>query len=234
LHLFDEAQEATILGEASTNYTKFPLVTDVPERIRSFNHDARFIYILRDPVERTISHYWHRVRYHAEQRSPLDAIKADTRFISVSHYAKQLEIFYACFGRDRFKVLTYEQLTRAPDETMHSLYEWLGVNPLAADKTKFTVPENVTPKVVKMAAGAGVLRRMRQLWPMRALVPHIPAPLRKAVVQIADTNVDRMSVDMSEVIAYLRPIQRRQTDELTRQLGCEFPEWTTLYSDSLK
>ena len=234
LRLFGEAQDATILGEASTNYAKFPLVTGIPERIHSFNPDARFIYILRDPVERTISHFWHRVRYHAELRSPIHAVKADPRFLDVSHYSKQLEVYLAFFGMDRFKVLTFEQLLRSPRETMHSLYEWLEVNPLVADENRFASPENVTPPVVKMAAGFGMLRRLRQSLPVvRAVLPHIPSKMRNAVRQISEIDVTRSAVDMSKLIAYLRPIQRRQTEDLSRLLGREFPEWTTLNSDSL-
>jgi hypothetical protein len=40
--------------------------------------------------------------------------------------------------------------------------------------------------------------------------------------------VSRKTVDTSDAIAFLRPIQCRQTEELAQLLGREFPEWTTL------
>ena len=55
LRLFENAQGATIIGESSTNYTKLNSFTQVPQRIAAFQPDARFIYIMRDPLERTIS-----------------------------------------------------------------------------------------------------------------------------------------------------------------------------------
>src|SRR5271170_4673027 len=83
LELFKSAGDATILGEASTNYTKRPLVTGIAEKIEAFNPRARFIYILRDPVARSLSHYWHMVRYHAEQRPIVEAIRRDSQFLAV-------------------------------------------------------------------------------------------------------------------------------------------------------
>ena len=75
LRLFHSCGDAVWLGEASTNYTKRPMVDGVPERLHRFNPEARFIYVMRDPIERTISHYWHMVSYHAERRPILKAIK---------------------------------------------------------------------------------------------------------------------------------------------------------------
>src|SRR5271168_2107075 len=66
LALFARAGSAAVIGEASVFYSQEPLFAGVPERIVAFNQDARFIYIMRDPVERTISHYWHRVRWWGE------------------------------------------------------------------------------------------------------------------------------------------------------------------------
>ena len=42
-------------------------------------------------------------------------------------------------------------------------------------------------------------------------------------------EVRRRAVDVAEAVAFLRPEQQRQTDELARLLGCSFPEWPTLY-----
>src|ERR1700730_14880709 len=89
LRLFQTAENATILGESSTNYTKRPLVMGVPEKIQQFNPDARFIYIMRDPVERAMSHYWHMVNWEGEWRSILDAIKEEPQYRDVSYYAMQ-------------------------------------------------------------------------------------------------------------------------------------------------
>src|SRR5579863_331121 len=98
LSLFRTAGAAAVIGEASVYYTHLPLASGVPERIHQFCPYARFIYIMRDPVERTISHYWHRVRWHEEGRSSIEAVKNDPQYRDVSYYAMQLKPYLDLFG----------------------------------------------------------------------------------------------------------------------------------------
>jgi hypothetical protein len=228
LRLFLSAGDATILGEASTNYTKLPLVSGVPEKIQAFNPDARFIYLLRDPIQRTISHYWHMVRHHVEHRSIFRAIREDNQYLTVSHYAMQIKPYLERFGNDRVAIVTLESLARQPIEVMRELYEWLGVDMGYADVTGFAQPENVTPEVIRMPLWGGLPRRLRQSPPFRNIFAAIPQPIQTVLRHFASRDVRRYSVDLADTVAYLRPIQRRQTEELAGMIGREFPEWTTL------
>lgn len=228
LGLFGSSKSATIIGEASTNYTKLPLVSGVAERILHFNDRARFIYILRDPIERTLSHYWHMVRYHAENRPLMTAIKGDPQFMDVSYYAMQLKSYFRYFPQDHVKVLMHEQLISAPLETMHALYVWLGVDPADVDASILEQPENVTPETIRMATGLKLMHVLKNTRPVRAVMPQLPLPIRKAGLRLATSAVNRRLVDTSDVIQYLQPTQRKQTEELTQLLGRNFPEWRTL------
>jgi len=232
LRLFEPAGAAAVLGEASTNYAKRPLVAGVPERIHAFNPQARFIYLLRDPVQRTISHYWHMVRHHAEYRPMLEAVRRDLQFVAVSHYAMQLTPFLERFGRDRVAVLTYETLVADPVAAMRGLYQWLEVDPAVADPSGFAEPENVAPQIVSMPLWGGFPRRLRQSLANGVILRYVPAMVHTTLHRITTRDVDRHSVDVTATVDYLRPVQRRQTDELVRLLGRGFPEWTTLYGES--
>src|SRR6056297_2788047 len=53
------ANDKKIVGEASPDYTKRHLYPGVAERINSLLPNVKLIYILRDPLERIISHYVH-------------------------------------------------------------------------------------------------------------------------------------------------------------------------------
>ncbi len=229
LRLFQSTGDAVILGEASTNYTKLPLVPGVAKKIHLFNPEARFIYIMRDPVERTISHYWHMVRYHAERRPMLDAIRAEAQYLDVSHYAMQLLAYYDLFNSDCIAVLTFEQLVGAPKATMRNLYRWLGLSDADVDVSGFDQPENVTPPVLRAATRSAALVRLRQSRAGRLLTPYLPPAIRAMGLRMATDLVDRRSIDTSEVTGYLRSIQGPQTDALVRLVGRDFPEWTTLH-----
>jgi hypothetical protein len=230
LQLFRSAGDAMIVGEASTNYTKLPLMAGVPEKIQAFNPDARFIYLLRDPIERTISHYWHMVRHHAEYRSLARAIREDDQYLAVSYYAMQVKPYLERFGNDRVAIVTLEALIRHPVDVMRELYEWLGVDPADADVTSFGQPENVTPEVIRAPLWGGLPRRLRQSPWCRNIFAAIPNPIQTTLGRFAGRDVSRHSIDLAEVVAFLRPIQSCQTEELARLLGRDFSEWTTLTS----
>jgi hypothetical protein len=227
LSLFQSAGTARIIGEASVYYTHFPLASGVPERIRQFNPDARFIYLMRDPIERTISHYWHRVTYHEEGRSLLDAIKNDHRYSDVSYYAMQLAPYFKLFAADQIKTLTFEQLITNTDEAVGSIFRWLGLNDSIT--TAAFPPQNVTPEIIAAPIWNGALQRLRHQNPLlRVAVGTIPTSIRRPVRQALRRRVNPLDVDATEVAQYLRPRQRSETEELARLIGREFPEWTTL------
>ena len=204
----------------------------MPERIAAFNPDARFIYLLRDPIERAISHHWHMVRHHAEHRPIAKAIRCDPQYAAVSYYAMQLRPFLERFGRGRVLVLIHERLVADPAGVMRGLYQWLGVDATAADLSVFAEPENVAPDVVSMPGWGGVPRQLRQALALKSAMARLPPAVHRALHRLTTHEVRRRSVDVTEAVAFLRPEQRRQTDELSRLLGRSFPEWTTLYGAS--
>jgi hypothetical protein len=228
LQLFASAGEATVIGEASTNYAKIPLVTGVAKRLHAFNPDARQIYLLRDPIERTMSHYWHMVRYHNEYRPIETVIRRDPQYLAVSHYAMQLAPFHEHFGSDRVAVLTYEQLISDPYTTMESLYRWLGLDLAGVDVSKFREPENSTPEVFRMPAWNGIARKLWQSPPVKVVKPYLPRVVQASLRRATNHYVPRQAIDITGAIDFLRSIQRRQVDELSGLLNRGFPEWTTL------
>jgi hypothetical protein len=231
LNLFRAAADAPILGEASTSYTKTPLAPGVPERIAASIPEPRFIYLLRDPVERAISHYWHMVRHHSEHRPMAEALRRDPQFVVISHYAMQLRPYLEKFGQDRVRVVVYERLIADPKGVMAGVYRWLGVNPAAADISGFSEPENVGPSAISMAGFGGVPRRLRQAPALRHTIARLPPAVHRALHRLTTREVRRPAVDVTAAVAFLRPLQQRQTDDLTRLLGCSLPEWTTLYGE---
>ena len=60
-----------ITGEASGEYLYYP---DAPERIAELVPDVRMIAVLRDPVDRTVSHYFHNVKLGLEELNLEEAI----------------------------------------------------------------------------------------------------------------------------------------------------------------
>jgi len=229
LSLFAAAGDAVVVGEASIVYSQAPLFSRVPERILAFNPDARFIYIMRDPVERTISHYWHRVRWWGERRAIQSAIRSDPLYREVSHYARQLNAYLQHVGCARIYTLTFEELLVDPLGQLGRMYRWLGVDP-SFRPPNLGVPSNVLPDVVDQVRGFGLLERLRQTAMYRNLAPHLPRAVRSFGCALALSRVRPADVDTARVESFLRPRQQTETEELSRLLRRSFPEWKTLYA----
>jgi hypothetical protein len=231
LELFRAGGDTPILGEASTSYTKAPLAPGAPERIAAFNPEARFIYLIRDPVARAISHYWHMARHHAEHRSIAEAFKHDPQYVAYSNYAMQLEPFLKQFSGDQIVVVIHERLVSDPVRVLTELYEWLGVDAAAVDLSGVLEPENVAPEVVNMPGFWGIPRRLRQAPELRSVITHLPPGLHRTLHRLTTREIARLHVDVTEGVAFLRPRLLRQTERLAQLLGHDFPEWTTLYRE---
>lgn len=230
LALFDGADSYPIIGEASANYARLNRVSGVAERVAAFSPDARILFVARDPVERTISHYWYMVRFFGETRGMLDAIRQDADYTDTSNYALQLSAWLACFDKKNVKFITMEALRDSPTETMASIFDWLMID------SSFVPPNlreraNEAPATVSQVRGAGVLHRFRHSSLWNAIGPKVPGPLRRAARKLAEKKLSRDDVDRGEVVRVLRDIQKPQSEELARLLNREFPEWTTLYGN---
>ena len=229
LSLFAGAADKAVIGEASTFYSYAPLVSGVAQRITAFNPQARFIYVMRDPVERSISHYWQRVRFWGERRPMLQAMRSDPQYTDVGHYARQLKEYLRHVERERLYVLTHEALLGDTVNQLSRVYNWLNVNP--AFRPKLTVRTNSRPERVFQVRGYGLLERLRRSAPYAAMAPHLPEAARHFGHRLALREVRPDETPIGEVQAYLRSVQTRQTEELSTLLNRSFPEWHTLQGE---
>jgi len=121
---------APVRGESSPHYTNRPRFEGVAERMRSVLGEANLIYVVRDPIDRMLSHYLHNVGGGYEQRQLADAF-ADpaSSYVTRSRYAFQLEPFLDAFGRERILIVSREELKRDRPATMSRIFGFLGVDP---------------------------------------------------------------------------------------------------------
>jgi hypothetical protein len=118
--LFAKAQEHQVCGEASTNYSRWPQVTGVPRRIHAVLPNVKLIYLMRNPVDRTFSHYVHRWTKEVHRGQPFRQrfgkyCKTDRMCIDSSMYCTQLEQFLPYFPKERILPVVLEQLLVEPD-----------------------------------------------------------------------------------------------------------------------
>ena len=80
---FAGAERERAVGEASANYSRYPTYPGVAERIAEVVPQMKLIYLMRNPIDRVLSHYLHDFANGREQR-PLHDRGATRRPISGS------------------------------------------------------------------------------------------------------------------------------------------------------
>ena len=134
-------------GESSTIYCIWPLAR---ERIKRSLTDPRIIFLLRHPVERTISHFQWMRRLGLERKPLLDALRESGEnfdphidvhgnykgYLEFSRYSKYIPEWQALFGADSVKIVTIEELKGAPLEVANNVFDFLGLAPLGAIKVQ--------------------------------------------------------------------------------------------------
>ena len=116
-------------GEATPDYLWRP---EVPGRLRSLLPDARLVALLRHPVERMHSHYWHSRSWGAQlpdfadlAREALRGDPSSAHFLERGHYPEQLDR-WAEAGPAPLVLLT-EDLERDPAAAFRQVCEHLGI-----------------------------------------------------------------------------------------------------------
>ena len=221
LRLFTDVGDVKYAGESSVSYTAMPSMVDCEKRIHAFNPNARLIYLLRDPIERTISHYWHFVADGREDLDILTALQTREDYLSRSDYARQLRPYLKTFGAEQIFVPTLEELTNDPIATFRRLFTWLGVDadyPITIEQ-KFNVGPGGSPD----AAWIRISRyAFQKSWRWCRYRQYMPSAVTKSLERVTYREVDR-SAGSATLIDYLQPIFRQKVEDLSLLLGREFP-----------
>ena len=236
--LFASGDQYRYRGESSTHYTKLPLYKGVPERIHQFAPDARFIYIMRNPFERTVSHYWHAVRdihHGGELRPLLKAVIEQPDYLAFGDYALQLEPYVRLFGREAILTLTFESLVRNPQQQLERIFEWLDL-PGHAIGVESSMAHNQKPGSMVGVAGAGILNRIQYSGVWDRISPLVPRSLKEWAKRVAYKKVDESesAAELDTLRRLVAETQQRQVESLCRLLGRDFPEWSCAVPASRK
>jgi hypothetical protein len=153
LNLFE--QDVKIKGESTTSYMYYEsFIRNVKN---NFQQSPKFIFILRNPIDRYISHCNWLIGLGKEKRR-IDKIIEDERCLDFKEYEdypkqyyqfglynKWISRFIENFGRENIKIVTFEKLVSERLKILNSCYEFLGVDKMRS--VKF-IQSNKTNKVI--------------------------------------------------------------------------------------
>jgi hypothetical protein len=194
------AEPAAEYGESSTNYTKYPTFQGVPERMHRLVPDVKLLYLVRDPIERALSHYAHN-RVHGREDGPIEAAflpVEDSHYLQTSRYYMQIAQYLDYFPRERILIVQSERLRDRRSGVMRRIFDFLGVS-TAVDASRFDtehhstaekLPPALSSLLTETRAGKAVTTLVDALVPMslldwgrRQVSPDVNRPTLEGVVR---------------------------------------------------
>jgi hypothetical protein len=169
LRLWPEAPDDAVLGESTPFYLADPAAH---VRIARVAPEAKFVAMLRDPVDRAYSNWMHLwsdglepisdfvQAVEAEESRRADGWAPFWRYRALGAYGEQLEHLFRYVPRDRVLILRYRALVEQPEQTIGEVLTFLGVEPMGThvvplDNTRPFRPDTARTRVVARALRTG-------------------------------------------------------------------------------
>jgi hypothetical protein len=216
---------ARIYGEASPKYTSFPTSPGIPERMHAVVPQAKLIYIVRDPIERILSHYVHSLAELREHR-PIEEALADfeeNEYICRSMYYMQLEQYLVFYPKSSILVINHDDLYHRRRQTLQGVFRFLEVDE-TFDTPKFSTMVHLSRKKRRKTPTGVWLSQLPMIRPLRRL----PSPWRRRVDKLLfypfSRSIPRPGLPeelRQTLVRHLKP----DTDRLREMTGQRFDGW---------
>lgn len=129
-----ECEAVDIIGESSPGYLCYP---GVPEKILRDLGTIKILILVRDPIKRAVSQYWDN-RRSLKETLTFDQCVSDyltehyvpgeRGYFSWGVYIKYINKYIDLFGFDNVKIVVFEKLIKRTEESLSSIYEFLGID----------------------------------------------------------------------------------------------------------
>lgn len=213
--LFQDADAQDITIDASTHYTKLPTHPKTLERLSQAGVTPKLIYLIRDPIERLVSHYIHEWTMGKMSGGIDQAVLAHGELVDYSRYGFQIAPWVDVFGADSILVLTAEQMRSAPEATLSQAARHIGLDDATWNSTLGA--QNVSAERVRryplhsLVFDNDFARSIR-----RALVPNALRQRLKSARQmtqrpvLSEVSIDRLQAyfraDYAELVSHFPSI----------------------------
>jgi hypothetical protein len=207
LRHFSARKGQSLAGDFSPSYLYFEAAA---QEILQFSSDARIIAILRNPTERTISHYLMDVAKGLQDK-PLSAFYESTaenslfhfEYVGASLYAEGVARYLRLFGPGRVHVIVAEELWANAESKVVEVLRFLGADPNAPLRPEGPANTYFEPR-------ADVMRTLGRSSLARATFRRLPEPLQFALKALLQRHGGRKP----EFVAERQYLDRRFADEV--------------------
>ncbi len=211
------------------------------ERLRAHAPDVHLVLLLRHPVERAYSAYWHARSLGRERLSSFeqalasetDRLRAglarwhDTAYVHNGLYAEHLEQVFALLRRPQIHIFLLEELRERALELCRSLFVALGVDPGFSPAPPGRENRATRARSEPLARGLSAFFECRAPWrrALRAAVPdRIAVRLRELAVELNSRPLAVPPMD-PRTRAELLERFREPNARLARLIGRDLSAW---------
>ena len=200
---FFHAPNGRVVGQTSPLYL---FLAKVPDRIATILPNVKLIFILRNPIDRAYSHYWHSWKKNREYLSFSAALKAEEKrltrsfchlrnysYITRGKYFDQLCRYFDRFTSDQIHIIIYEEMKADPWKKLQETFDFLGVERFPGIDFRKKVNVTVIPRsrllqriLVNRLTSHSRLRFVRQInaaLNIRKGYPSMSAEIRERLVE---------------------------------------------------
>jgi hypothetical protein len=220
-------REVRVSGESTPFYAAYPFRQNVPERMRELVPNVKLIYMVRDPIDRLLSHWVQRAgdgdrapfeKYMDEYEQP------DNRIVCPSRYWLQVERYMHLFDPSQLLVVDQHDLRVRRRETLRAVFRFLEVDDsfesIRLEREINTRAEKVAPRRLGAQAWDRVLRPAGRRAPER-----IRAIVRTPATRLLYRPIPE-PVLTATMRARLRAMLAPEVQALRRFTGKQFETWS--------
>lgn len=227
--LFKNGRGFRYRGEASPSYL---YDESSAKKIKSFNAEAKIIIILREPLDRAVSHF--NMSYSLGLESESDFHKALLKdqinnnkvwgsahlYVELGHYYKQVMNFFQVFPLEQIYLLKFEDLKNSPRQTMENLFKFLCIDSSVAQNLN-TEKKNTTVAIrhKHLQKSIYLIKHNRILNWIKSSLPHsFRENLKRRAYSSGGTNL----TISNECERYLASVYHEDKLNLKRNFGIEW------------
>ena len=234
-----------ISGEAAHRSLFFPYV---PERIKQFNPNPKLLVILRNPIDRAISHYNFHVARGEEDRDFWSAIEDNLKrlengpffltpeegelytrhkwnadkyyptYLDTGHYAEHIERYMGAFGKESIRIYFAEELRENPFPILNEVFDFLELSPFTPSAEK-EVNALAKPYVYSLYKAVGQI----------PFVSRISGRLRDFIKRsLAQSFKKSKEPTDPKIVTYLRDYYISHNERLSKLLNKDLSHWDNI------
>lgn len=192
--------------EASPNYTRVTHqnLLNAAEKIAEIQNQTKarfkFIYIMRDPIERIESHYTHLEAWGQEPLVRPFAEGIDREIIDVSKYAKQINEYYQRFPAENILLLNFQELISDPTNLLKKVCHFLDINSEYQFQGLNTIHNNRQERKKIFLPGWKTIRKTQLMKSIARLTPKTARENFRNVFGVYNKNYVRLSLAEKEYV----------------------------------